>query len=185
MARYEEVFQGKGQKFLIRNAVGADAPDMIRYMNIVNRESTFLAMEPGEFERNFPLEKETALLQGWAEGEEHLSLLALAEDGQIAGSCNCSYSTEKIRYRCRASLGISVRQDYQRQGIARRLMEIQEEWCRSQKIEKLCLEVDTLNTKAISLYLSRGFVVEGTLHREAKMTDGTYRDLYVMGKFLK
>lgn len=184
MAQYEEVFQGKKQKFLIRNAVGNDAPKVIQYMTTVNRESTFLAMEPEEFIKTFPLEKETALLQGWADSQEHLSLLVLAEDGDVAGSCNCSYSTEKIRYRHRASLGISVRQDYQRQGIARRLLEIQEEWCRSQGIEKLCLEVDTLNTKAIGLYLSRGFVVEGTLRREAKMIDGTYRDLYVMGKML-
>ena len=184
MAQYEEVLQGKGQKFLIRNAVGNDASKMIQYMTTVNRESTFLAMEPGEFIKNFPLEKETALLQGWVDSQEHLSLLVLTEDGEIAGSCNCSYSTEKIRYRHRASLGISVRQDYQRQGIARRLLEIQEEWCRSQGIEKLCLEVDTLNIHAIGLYLSRGFVVEGTLRREAKMTDGTYRDLYVMGKQL-
>lgn len=184
MAKYEEIFQGKEQKFLIRNAVGSDAPTVIQYMTTVNRESTFLAMEPGEFERIYPLERETALLQGWVDAKEHLSLLVLTEDGDMAGSCNCSYSTEKIRYRHRASLGISVRQDYQRQGIARRLMEIQEEWCRSQGIEKLCLEVDTLNTKAIGLYLSRGFVVEGTLRREVKMTDGTYRDLYVMGKML-
>ena len=32
--------------------------------------------------------------------------------------------------------------------------------------------------------VSQGFVVEGTLHRETKMADGTYRDLYVMAKFL-
>ena len=65
------------------------------------------------------------------------------------------------------------------------MMEIQEEWCRLQGIEKLCLEVDTSNTGAIGLYLSRGFVVEGTLRNEAKMQDGSYRDLYVMGKFLR
>lgn len=63
-------------------------------------------------------------------------------------------------------------------------MEVQETWCRSQGIEKLCLEVDTKNLPAIRLYLSQGFVVEGTLHRETKMPDGTYRDLYVMAKFL-
>ena len=65
------------------------------------------------------------------------------------------------------------------------MLQIQEDWCRTQGIEKLCLDVDTLNTSAISLYLSQGFVVKGTLHREAKMSDGTYRDLYVMAKFLK
>ena len=42
MAKYEEMFQGKEQKFLIRNAVGSDAPTVIQYMTTVNRESTFL-----------------------------------------------------------------------------------------------------------------------------------------------
>lgn len=82
------------------------------------------------------------------------------------------------------ALDISVRKDYWRQGLGRRLMEIQETWCRGQGIEKLCLEVDTKNLRAMGLYLSRGFEVEGTLRRAAKMADGSYRDLYVMGKFL-
>lgn len=185
MALYEEVFQGKDRSFHIRNAVGNDAEKLIQYMEHVNRETTFLSMEPGEFQRIYSVEKETALLQEWTTSETHLSLLAMTEQGEIAGSCNCFYSTEKARYRHRASLGISVRQGYRRQGLGRRMMEIQEEWCRLQGIEKLCLEVDTSNTGAIGLYLSRGFVVEGTLRNEAKMKDGSYRDLYVMGKFLR
>lgn len=185
MARYEELYQGKTQKFTIRNATGADAAEVIRYMSLVNEESTFLSMEPGEFAAKTTLEHETELLQSLVDSTTHLSLLVQAEDGQIAGSCNCRYSTERNRYCHRATLGISVRKDFQRQGLARKMLQIQEDWCRTQGIEKLCLDVDTLNTSAISLYLSQGFVVEGTLHREAKMSDGTYRDLYVMAKFLK
>lgn len=104
MAQYQEVFQGKRQRFLIRSAVGADAPALVRYMSLVNRETTFLSMEPGEFERIFPVEREAQLLEEWAASHYHLSLLALTEDGEIAGSCNCAYSTEKQRYRHRASL---------------------------------------------------------------------------------
>ena len=82
------------------------------------------------------------------------------------------------------ALDISVRKDYWRQGLGRRLMEIQETWCRGQGIEKLCLEVDTANLPAIGLYLRQGFTVEGTLRNQVKLADGSYRDLYVMGKFL-
>ena len=49
------------------------------------------------------------------------------------------------------ALDISVRKDYWRQGLGRRLMEIQETWCRSQGVEKLCLEVDTANLPASGL----------------------------------
>ena len=90
MAQYQEVFQGKRQRFLIRSAVGADAPALVRYMSLVNRETTFLSMEPGEFERIFPVEREAQLLEEWAASEYHLSLLALAEDGGIAGSRTCA-----------------------------------------------------------------------------------------------
>ena len=123
------------------------------------------------------------LLQGWVDAEEHLSS-CLDRGRRYGRKLQLLLLHGEDPLSPPSQLGISVRQDYQRQGIAR-LMEIQEEWCRSQGIEKLCLEVDTLNTKAIGLYLSRGFVVEGTLRREAKMTDGTYRDLYVMGKMLE
>lgn len=107
MARYQERFQGKKQVFLIRNGEAADAPAVMRYMSQVNRETTFLSMEAGEFEKVFSLEKETQLLAEWAPSQYHLSLLAQTEAGEIAASCNCSYSTERRRYRHRASLGPS------------------------------------------------------------------------------
>lgn len=184
MAQYQEEFQGKKLLFLIRNGEKADAPALVRYMSRVNRETTFLSMEAGEFEKIYPVEREAQLLAEWAEAGYHLNLLALTGEGEIAGCCNCAYSMEKQRYRHRASLGLSVRQDYWRQGLGRRLLEIQEGWCRSQGITKLCLEVDTSNTPALGLYLRMGFEVEGTLRREVHMADGSYRDLYIMAKFL-
>ena len=64
------------------------------------------------------------------------------------------------------------------------MMELLEEWGAAQGIEKLALEVDTQNFRAIGLYLSKGYTVEGTLRHTAKMADGTYRDYYAMAKFL-
>ena len=64
MALYEEVFQSKGAVFTIRNAGPQDAQAMLDYMGCVDRETTFLAREPGEFERGFTLEKERAYLAG-------------------------------------------------------------------------------------------------------------------------
>lgn len=184
MAQYQEVFQGKRQRFLIRSAVGADAPALVRYMSLVNRETTFLSMEPGEFEASYPVEKEASYLDSIAQSQDRQLLIAVTPDGEIAGNCRCEYPGDRRRLRHTAVLDISVRKDYWRQGLGRRLMEIQENWCRSQGITKLCLEVDTVNTAALGLYLRLGFEVEGTLRREVKMADGSYRDLYVMGKFL-
>lgn len=184
MALYEEVFQSKGEVFTIRNAGPQDAQAMLDYMACVDRETTFLAREPGEFEQGFPLEKERAYLAGCQESPGELFLLAVTPQSLVAGSSHCSFRLDRARYRHRAELALSVRQDYWRQGLGRRLMEIQETWCRSQGIEKLCLEVDTANLPAIGLYLRQGFTVEGTLRNQVKLADGSYRDLYVMGKFL-
>ena len=150
----------------------------------VNQETTFLSMEPGEFEASYPVEKEASYLDSIAQSQDRQLLIAVTPNGEIAGNCRCEYPGDRRRLRHTAVLDISVRKDYWRQGLGRRLMEIQETWCRGQGIEKLCLEVDTKNLRAMGLYLSRGFEVEGTLRRAAKMADGSYRDLYVMGKFL-
>lgn len=57
MARYQERFPGKSQAFLIRSAAGSDAEKLIAYMVQVNQETTFLSMEPGEFEASYPWRK--------------------------------------------------------------------------------------------------------------------------------
>lgn len=183
MSRYREEYQGKGGRFIIRNAEGTDAPKLFDYMDHVDRETTFLSREPGEFAEIYTLEEETALLSGWAAGDEKLFLVVETEDGEFAATCDCSCSKKRKRFRKIAGIAISVRQDFWRQGLARRLMSIQLDWCREHNIEKLKLEVDTRNTRALGLYLSLGFVVEGTLYKESEMADGSWRDFYTMAKF--
>ena len=185
MARYEEIFQGKSQTFTIRNATGSVAQGLISYMIQVNQETTFLSMEPGEFERSYPVEKEQIYLDSIAQSQDRQLLIAISETGEIAGNCRCEYPGDRQRLRHTAVLDISVRKDYWRQGLGRRLMEVQEAWAKSQGVEKLCLEVDTANLPAIGLYLRQGFTVEGTLLNQIKMADGSYRHLYVMGKLLQ
>ena len=51
IAHYKATFQGKTEAFTIRNAVGEDAPAILDYMARVDRETTFLAREAGEFEK--------------------------------------------------------------------------------------------------------------------------------------
>lgn len=183
MSQYREEFQGKGGRFIIRSAERADAAKIFDYMDHVDRETVFLAREPGEFAASYTLEGEASLLAAWAEGDEKLFLVAETEDGQVAATCGCFYSKGRRRARHIAEIAISVRQDFWRQGLGRRLMNVQLDWCREHSIEKLKLTVDTGNTRALGLYLSLGFVVEGTLRHEGKLADGTYCDVYAMAKF--
>ena len=135
MARYQERFPGKSQAFLIRSAVGSDAEKLIAYMVQGNQETTFLSMEPGEFEASYPVEKEASYLDSIAQSQDRQLLIAVTPDGEIAGNCRCEYPGDRRRLRHTAVLDISVRKDYWRQGLGRRLMEIQENWCRSQGVE--------------------------------------------------
>ena len=183
MSRYREVFEGKGGRFIIRNAEGTDAPRLFTYMDHVDRETVFLAREPGEFAESYTLEQEEELLRRWAEGDEKLFLIAETEAGEIAATCGCFYSKGRRRARHIGEIAVSVRQDFWRMGLGRRMMSIQLDWCREHQIEKLKLTVDTLNTRALGLYLSLGFQVEGKLCKEGKLADGSYRDVYAMAKF--
>ena len=184
MTSFPQSFQGKTQTFTLRPPQVEDAAALIAFMEVIDRETTFLSREPGEFAQNFALEKEQAYLRSCLEDEGQLFLIAFDEAGSIAATCNCSSMAHRQRYRHRAELAVSVKQAYWRQGLGRRMMELLEAWARARGIEKLSLEVDTQNTRAIGLYLRQGFTVEGTLRHAAKLADGSYRDYYAMAKFL-
>lgn len=184
MTSFPQSFQGKTQTFTLRPPQVEDAAALIAFMEVIDRETTFLSREPGEFAQNVTLEKEQAYLRSCLEDEGQLFLIAFDEDGSIAATCNCVAMGRWQRHRHRAELGISVQQAYWRQGLGRRMMELLEAWAKTHGVEKLSLEVDTQNTRAIGLYLRQGFTVEGTLRHAAKLADGSYRDYYAMAKFL-
>lgn len=183
LAKYWGTHEKAGVKFTIRNAEGADAQKIINFMRYVDAETTFLIREPGEFEATYPLEKETELLNCWDEDPERLFLVAETADGEIAATCGCTYSSTRRRSRHLADIAIAVRESFWHMGLGRKLFQVQEAWCRENQVEKLCLSVDTLNVRALGLYLSQGFVIEGTLRKESKMADGSWRDMYRMAKF--
>lgn len=185
MSKYQEIFETKDQLFLLRNAEECDASKILRFMQYVDHETTFLAREPGEFKASYPLETEASLLKSWSEGEAKLFLIAETENGEIAATCGCTRNSSRQRARHLAEIAVAVRQDFWRMGLGRRLFQIQFDWCRQRGIEKLSLSVDTDNLRALGLYLSLGFLVEGTLKQEVKMPDGSYRDLYTMAKFFR
>ena len=90
----------------------------------------------------------------------------------------------KSRTYHRASLGMSVRRDYWRQGIGSAMMERLITHARQTGFEQIELEVVSANRRAISLYIKYGFQVYGTRPHGLKYPDGTYADDYLMRKTL-
>jgi putative acetyltransferase len=113
-------------------------------------------------------------------GKTDLPLVAL-RDGVIVGTAGL-HPAVQIRRRHVALLGISVAPHAQGQGVGRALMQglcdYADGWAQIQRIE---LTVFADNRRAIRLYESVGFRIEGT-HRGYALRDGVYEDVHSMAR---
>jgi putative acetyltransferase len=102
-------------------------------------------------------------------------------DGQVAGSGGL-HPAQPIRRRHCAMLGISVASPWQGQGVGRALMQAMcsyaDDWGQILRIE---LTVFADNQRAIALYESCGFRIEGT-HRGFALRHGQYADVHSMAR---
>jgi RimJ/RimL family protein N-acetyltransferase len=79
-------------------------------------------------------------------------------------------------------LGMSVRQDLRGRGVGKMLLEYAETWvARTNRIEKIVLNVFSDNEAALKLYKNSGYTVEGILVDQIKI-QGKYQDLILMAK---
>ncbi len=85
--------------------------------------------------------------------------------------------------RHRATLLVGVLPEYRRQGIGRRLLQIGEDWARSEHLTRLELTVIAHNRPAVRLYGELGYQCEGIKRQSVKSADG-YWDEYHFGKLL-
>ncbi|MDW8801262.1 GNAT family N-acetyltransferase [Clostridium sp. A1-XYC3] len=87
------------------------------------------------------------------------------------------------RTRHTASIGIMVHKEYQSQGVGKALMNsilnLADNWLMLVRVE---LGVFTDNEKAINLYKSFGFEIEGT-RKYAAIRNGKYTDEYIMARY--
>ncbi|MFY2564240.1 N-acetyltransferase family protein [Corallococcus terminator] len=87
-------------------------------------------------------------------------------------------------------LGIGVHLSAQGLGVGRALMEHLLTWVRAHRdpdggaVTRVELHVRADNTKAVALYRSMGFVIEGTQRAHLRVDDGTYVDGLIMGLLL-
>jgi len=181
MALFHEEFPLGNFTFTIRNAEPADAERMIAHINQVDMESVFLAREPGEF--SMSVEDEQKFLTAARDSEYKLFLVAQVQD-EIIASCAVFIDSRK-RFRHKAGLAIAVQKAYWSMGIGRKMMNTVITWCRGKGLVKIELTVDTENQRALSLYTSLGFEIEGTLRKSMRLADGTTRNTYSMGLLLE
>jgi RimJ/RimL family protein N-acetyltransferase len=81
-------------------------------------------------------------------------------------------------------LGIILHHRHQGKGLGRRLLDSIIADAKRRGIEKIWLATYADNHRALQLYLTGGFVVEGVFRKEEKVR-GRYRDVISMALFLK
>jgi len=108
-------------------------------------------------------------------------MLVAEVDGKVVGDAGL-HRSRRPRNLHVATLGIAVHDAYQGRGVGKALMaaliDAADRWLNILRIE---LEVYTDNERAIKLYESFGFVIEGRKRMNA-FRDGQYVDSFVMGR---
>lgn len=111
--------------------------------------------------------------------KDHL-LLVLEHDRRIVGAIGLHPTEVDGVY----SLGMSILQEFRGRGWGRRLMTAALDAGRSRGVVKVELEVFPENARALALYASSGFEIEGCKRHHYPRLDGTRRSAVIMAKFL-
>ncbi|HOQ08844.1 MAG TPA: GNAT family protein [Syntrophomonadaceae bacterium] len=160
----------------VRPASPEDAVSWLQYLRQVGDETDFLAFCSEQV--TLTTHEARRYLDYVSRRHDNLFLLA-ADTTRIIGSLNFQRGRWPFT-RHQGEFGISVLAEFWGYGLARRMMEIMMQWARSNDIKKINLKVRTDNIRAIKLYQSMGFAIEGTIEREF-FRPGVFYSAYHMG----
>ncbi len=166
-----------GEILNIRKATPDDAIEIINYADKVSRESDNISYGPGEF--RMTIEQEQNYIKSLKDSKNCIMILGLIKK-QIVSVASLTGGKRKRREHL-ASLGITVRKPFWRQGIGREMSKFLINWAQqSNFIRKINLSVRIDNIGAIELYKQLGFNEVGILTRVLKINEEFY-DALMMG----
>lgn len=135
-----------------------------------------------------PEERERDLAEwvGGSRGGEHGVRLVCTSGERIVGTGHISRMSPS-RLQHVAHIGLGVVPEFQGLGVGRAIMEGLLAWTRSARgrgITRVDLGVFSINTRAIRLYESLGFQIEGTRRKFVRFEDGSTCDDHLMALLL-
>ncbi len=157
-----------------------EAGEVLKFMEAVTRETDYLIREPGELQLTEEAEKDYIKKQI---KEERALFIGARVGNELVGTLGFS-SPPFERYSHRGSFGMAVSRRYWNYGIGSHLVQALLKWAEEMGMEKISLEVDAENLRAIKLYRKFGFELEGILKQSKKMLSGEYRDELLMARIL-
>jgi RimJ/RimL family protein N-acetyltransferase len=173
-----ESFEIKGLSYTIRSAVPQDAAQLSALRLQVDGETEDLDRVQGE--RFIDPAGFAELIAADTDNSRNLFLVADVQ-GRLAGFARCE-GNELSRLAHRAEFGVGVLLEFWGYRIGRNLLQQTAQWADATGLEKLTLQVLETNQKAIQLYTSLGFEVEGILRKDKLLADGQFYSTIVMGR---
>jgi RimJ/RimL family protein N-acetyltransferase len=159
----------------VRKATKRDVSTILKNLKMVAKEQVYLGVE-----KVAPRYRKNQLDR--LKDKKCLTIVAVVE-GRVVGSLTLWHNGLKKMSHVR-ELGILVIQGYREIGVGRALMDYALSWARKQKgVEKVELGVFSTNRRAMRLYKSFGFRVEGVLRRQ-HVLKGKYADEFRMAVFV-
>lgn len=169
-----------GRTLLLREGEGADAAQVLSYLNRVGGESDNLLFGQGGFP--MPVEREAVFLSRQQQEEKSLMLVGFVGE-ELACVASCDALTARERVAHRASVSVTVGKVFWRLGIGRKAMEVLIAFAKGCGLEVLQLEVRSDNVPAIALYESLGFEKLG-LYKNFMKVNGQACDTWYMNLYL-
>jgi len=166
-----------GAELVIREPVVTDAPAMIDFLAVIGGESDFLTAGAGEFD--ISLKEEVDFIERARDADNALMLGAWLGDDLVGTGSFFGGARPRVRHM--GELGVTVRRAHWGRGIGAALVDGLLDWARDNDVvTKINLRARADNTRAIQLYESRGFVIEGRVSREFRI-DSVHFDAVYMG----
>ena len=158
----------------VRRATAADAEAFVRVLTTVAEENRWIGTEPG-----FDVAARAARVRASIEAGEERWLLE-DDDGAVIGNLGLHPTHARGVY----SLGMSIVAPARGRGGGRLLMDTVLRHLATTDAHKVELEVWPDNGRAISLYASYGFEVEGLRRSHYRRRDGSLRSSLIMARLL-
>lgn len=155
----------------IRKATPEDANSFLMFLKQLDTETSFMLFEPEE-RKTTP----EAMVKRIEETNRASLLLLAEEDGKIVGFLSAERGfANRIKHTAYIVVGILA--DNIGMGLGKRLFEKLDIWAIESGVIRLELTVMVPNERAIKLYSSMGFKIEGT-RGKACLVDGEFIDEY-------
>ncbi len=177
MKFFKEVKLKNGSECIIRNAIEADASEVLEHLKHISAETEEMTRYPDEYTIT---EKEERKFIKSMEASPNAILIVAELEGKIVGTASLWRLSGFEKFLHRSGFGVGIQKAHWGYGIGNHIMGVIIESAKNAGYEQIELEVSTNNDRAVSLYKKFGFEIFGTNKWFSKTRDGKYQEMYYM-----